>query len=45
MQQNLYGAMIQHCANTYGTKGTHCITEGTQTTDVMSCLVGVMHMT
>ena len=37
---NLYGAMIRHCANAYGTKDTHCTTKGTQTTDVTSSPVG-----
>ena len=44
MRQNLYGTMIWCCANTYGTKDAHCVTKGTQTTDLTSCLAGAMHM-
>ena len=30
---NLSWAMIQHCANAYGTKDAHHANKGTQTTD------------
>ena len=40
---NLCGATIRHCTNAYGTKDTHYVTKGTQTTHIMSCLVGATH--
>ena len=40
---NLCGAMIRHCAKAYSTKDAHYVTKGTQTTDLTSCPVGVMH--
>ena len=43
MQQNLYGAMIWHCANVYGTKDAHCVTKGTQATHLTSYLAGATH--
>ena len=39
----LCGTTIWCCTNTYGTKDAHYVTEGTQTTDLTSCLAGTMH--